>query len=63
MEVIYRILAITLGTPPKANEEFTWEYFDAKKGYHKITSTPLKFYKEYATVDVSQAISLIHDPR
>lgn len=66
MEEVYRILAITLGAPPKANEEFTWEYYSGEgktRKYHKITSTPLKFYKEYAQVDVSRGISLINDPR
>lgn len=28
MEEVYRILAITLGTPPKPDEEFTWVYRD-----------------------------------
>ncbi|SCZ89346.1 BZ3500_MvSof-1268-A1-R1_Chr1-1g01121 [Microbotryum saponariae] len=63
MEEIYRILAITLGTPPKPDEEFTWEYYDTKKKYHSVTSTPKSFAKDYALVDVSKAISLIHDPR
>ncbi|KAM0754251.1 bleomycin hydrolase [Meredithblackwellia eburnea MCA 4105] len=63
MEEIYRILAITLGTPPQPHTPFTWEYYDKTKKYHSITTTPMEFYKTYSTVDVSRAISLINDPR
>lgn len=67
MEEVYRILAISLGTPPKPDEEFTWEYYDKDKKYHKLVSTPLKFYKDFVTAsgggDLSRKISLIHDPR
>ncbi|KAK4702450.1 bleomycin hydrolase, partial [Phenoliferia sp. Uapishka_3] len=72
MEEIYRILAITLGTPPKPDEPFTWEYYSSSspdstlakdKKYHSVTMTPLDFYKKMGCVDVSKAISLINDPR
>lgn len=60
---VYRILAITVGTPPKADEPFTWEYYTKDKKFKSITTTPLEFYHKYAGVDVSLAISLINDPR
>ncbi|KAI5474493.1 hypothetical protein MNV49_003216 [Pseudohyphozyma bogoriensis] len=63
MEEVYRVLAITLGAPPKPDAPFTWEYYDKAGKYHKVTSTPLDFYKNYAQTNVSQAISLINDPR
>ncbi|ORY70780.1 peptidase C1B, bleomycin hydrolase [Leucosporidium creatinivorum] len=67
MEEVYRILAISLGTPPKPDDEFTWEYYDKDKKYHKLVTTPLKFYKEFVTAsgggDLTRKISLIHDPR
>lgn len=63
MEDVYRVLAITLGAPPKPNDTFVWEYYTTAKVYKRITSTPLSFYKDYSTVDVASAISLIHDPR
>lgn len=64
MAEVYRIMSITLGTPPKPDSEFTWEYYDKDKKFHSVTSTPLKFYHEHAAgINVSQAISLIHDPR
>lgn len=45
LEEIYRILAITLGAPPKPDEKFTWEYYDKKNKFHRIESTPLDFAK------------------
>lgn len=64
MSEVYRILSITLGTPPKADEEFTWEFYAGKdKQYKKVVTTPLAFYKDYGAVDILKNVSLIHDPR
>ncbi|KAL8292863.1 hypothetical protein RQP46_000557 [Phenoliferia psychrophenolica] len=66
MEEVYRILAITLGTPLKPEESFTWEYYSGTgkdKKFNSVTTTPLEFYHKLAQVDVSKAISLINDPR
>ncbi|CEQ42870.1 SPOSA6832_04741, partial [Sporobolomyces salmonicolor] len=63
MGEIYRVLAITLGAPPKPTDPFVWEYYSKDKKYHRVEATPLSFYKDVALVDVSRAISLIHDPR
>ncbi|GAA5874794.1 hypothetical protein JCM3774_003442 [Rhodotorula dairenensis] len=60
---IYRILAITLGQPPKPDDKFVWEYYDKKSSkYHRVETTPKQFYKDVG-VDVSQALSLVNDPR
>lgn len=60
---VYRILAITLGQPPKPDDKFVWEYYDKKSSkYHRIETTPKQFYKDVG-VDVSQALSLVNDPR
>ena len=58
MEEVYRILAITLGTPLKPEESFTWEYYSKDKKFHSVTTTPLEFYHKMAQVDVGKAISL-----
>ncbi|KAK4056955.1 bleomycin hydrolase [Microbotryomycetes sp. JL221] len=63
MSEVYRILAISCGTPPQPNEPFTWEYYTKDKKYHKVTSTPKDFARDYCLIDVSKSISLIHDPR
>lgn len=60
---VYKIMTVFLGTPPKPDEEFTWEYYDKDKKYHKITSTPVQFYKEYVDFDYANAVSIINDPR
>ncbi len=60
---IYDILVISLGPPPKADNEFTWEYVDKDKKFHSVKTTPLDFYKNVAGLDATQYFSLIHDPR
>lgn len=66
MREIYRTLCTTLGTPPKADEKFTWEYYDADKNYHSWTGTPLEFYAKFCVrkgMDPKDSFSLINDPR
>lgn len=60
---IYSILTITLGSPPKPDDVFTWEYQDKDKNYHISKNTPLGFYKEVVKFNVGEYFSLIHDPR
>lgn len=55
---------LSLGTMPKANEEFTWTYYDSKKVCHTLKTTPLKFMSDYTGKFTSNgACSLVHDPR
>ncbi|GAA5938841.1 C1 family peptidase [Sporobolomyces koalae] len=63
MSEMYRILAITLGAPPKPDESFVWEYYSKDKKYHRVETTPVSFYKDYCLIDASRNISLIDDPR
>jgi bleomycin hydrolase len=63
MKEIYKIMTVFLGTPPKPDEEFIWEYYDKDKKYHKVVSTPLQFYKDYVDFDYENAVSVINDPR
>lgn len=59
-----QVLAIALGTPPKPDETFTWDYLDKDGKYHCIKSTPLEFSKKYAgKYPYVESFSLIHDPR
>jgi bleomycin hydrolase len=63
---VYSTLCITLGTPPKPDAAFTWEYYDKDKKYQKYTGTPLDFYKAYGRrkgMDPKDSFSLINDPR
>lgn len=58
---IYRMLALTLGTPPS---EFTWTRKDTKGNIvSKKTYTPLEFYKEFAGNDLkNDYVMLMNDP-
>jgi bleomycin hydrolase len=62
---IYTIMAATLGTPPKPDAPFTWDYYDADSKPHTWKGTPLQFYKEFVDkrADPAQSFSLINDPR
>lgn len=63
VQEIFNILVITLGSPPKANDVFTWEFLDGEGKAHTVTTTPLDFYKSVVKFDAPQHFSLIHDPR
>lgn len=62
LEEVYRILAISLGVPPK---EFTFEYEakeadkDTKSKYQSLkTMTPLKFFNEYIGEELDNYVNL-----
>ncbi|GAA6006338.1 hypothetical protein JCM11491_004919 [Sporobolomyces phaffii] len=63
LKVIFRILTIACGAPPKPDEEFTWEFVDKAGKYRSLTTTPLEFARVHAGYDVSDAITLVNDPR
>lgn len=58
---IYRMLALTLGTPPA---EFTWTRKDSKGNIVSTKKyTPLEFYKEFAGNDLKNSyVMLMNDP-
>ena len=57
---VYRILAISLGVPPK---KFNFEYRDDDKNYHIDKDlTPKEFYKKYVDLDLENHISTINAP-
>ncbi|QPG75021.1 hypothetical protein FOA43_002361 [Brettanomyces nanus] len=63
LQEIYNILSLTLGIPPKPDEEIAWEYKDKNGNYGRIKTTPLGFYKDILGFKADQYFSLIHDPR
>ena len=71
MREVHCILTLMLGPPPKPDQKFTWEYYDANEKYHKVSKTPLDFAKELSSpssvrllnANVSQLFSLVNDPR
>ncbi len=61
LEVVHRILAIHLGTPPSS---FDWQWQDKDKMFHREGEmTPAEFAKKYVTVPVDEYVCLVHDPR
>lgn len=60
---IYNIIALSLGTPPKPNDPFTWEFIDKNGKYQHFETSPADFYKSHVKYDVSKRFSLLNDPR
>jgi bleomycin hydrolase len=61
LHVIYRILAIHLGTPPPT---FDWQWLDKDRTFHRDgISTPQEFATRYITLPLDEYVCLVHDPR
>jgi len=57
---IYRILAFSLGEPPKA---FDFEYRDEDKKFHRdLGMTPQDFFKKYVGLDLNDYVAIINAP-
>ncbi|EST06177.1 Peptidase C1B, bleomycin hydrolase [Kalmanozyma brasiliensis GHG001] len=64
MAEVYRLLVISLGTPPQPNDEFTYQYRNKHGKFVTIKSTPKRFLAEHTgSFDHKTRCSLIHDPR
>lgn len=63
LQTIHKILSLTLGVPPKPDEEFVWEYKDKDGNYGRIKTTPVSFYTDILRFKADQYFSLINDPR
>lgn len=64
MKQIYNTLCITLGSPPKADVPFDYEYYDKDGKFQRATVTPLEFYSKYTGPFLAKDMfSLINDPR
>lgn len=61
LAVLYRMLCIHLGTPPR---EFDWQWHDEDKNFHRDgVMTPLEFAEKYITLPAKEYVCLVHDPR
>lgn len=72
MQEVHRILTLMLGPPPKPDQKFLWDYYDANDKYHKVSKTPLELAKELSApaftrsiggANVNELFSLVNDPR
>ena len=61
LQVIYRILAIHLGTPPTTVD---WQWLDKDRTFHRDgILTPQEFATRYITLPLDEYVCLVHDPR
>src|SRR5437899_388086 len=61
LQLIYRILAIHLGTPPTTVD---WQWLDKDRAFHRDgTLTPQEFAAKYITLPLDEYVCLVHDPR
>lgn len=61
LSVVYRILAIHLGTPP---ERFLWQWTDKDRAFHRDGElTPTEFAARYVTIPIDEYVCLVDDPR
>lgn len=60
---VYNIIALSLGTPPKPDDLFTWEFLDKDGKYSHYETSPKDFYETHIKYDASKRFSLINDPR
>ncbi|KAJ1973476.1 bleomycin hydrolase, partial [Dimargaris verticillata] len=61
LEQIYRILAITMGEPPK---KLDWCFRDKDGKYHAHCDlTPVEFYHKHVQVHLPDYVSIVNDPR
>jgi len=61
LKVVYRVLSIHLGTPPR---RFDWQWTDKDGQFHRDEEkTPLKFAEKYVVTPIDDFICLVHDPR
>ncbi|QBM90993.1 bleomycin hydrolase [Metschnikowia aff. pulcherrima] len=60
---VYNIIALSLGSPPKPDDLFRWEFLDKDGKYVQYETSPRDFYKTHTKYDVSKRFSLINDPR
>jgi bleomycin hydrolase len=59
--VIYRILCIHLGTPPR---NFAWQWTDKDRNFHRDAEmTPQQFAAQYVELPVDEYVCVVHDPR
>lgn len=73
---IHTILTLTLGPPPKADEEFEWTFWDKDRVVRTVKVTPLAFARDVGSStplftpsvqisgrSIASMLSLVHDPR
>ncbi|MBM3223910.1 MAG: C1 family peptidase [Candidatus Tectomicrobia bacterium] len=61
LNILYRMLAIHLGTPPS---RFDWQWHDKDRAFQRDGMlTPQEFAAKYITLPIDEYVCLVHDPR
>lgn len=61
MRDVHAVLTIHLGTPPTS---FDWQWTDDDKVFHRDgVLTPQEFFARYVSIDLTQYVCLVDDPR
>ncbi|MCX7011797.1 MAG: C1 family peptidase [Candidatus Sumerlaeota bacterium] len=61
LSVVFRVLCVHLGTPPK---RFLWQWNDKDKAFHRDGElSPCEFAEKYLAVPIDEYVCLVHDPR
>lgn len=47
MKEVYSIMTATLGVPPKPNDKFVWDYYDADGKAGHWEGTPLEYFAAF----------------
>ena len=66
MGEVFNTISIALGSPPKPDEKFLWDYYDKDNKYHKWEGTPREYYDQFCkrkNMNPKDSFSLINDPR
>lgn len=72
MQEIVRILTLTLGPPPSATSDFTWQFYNKSNDLKTLSLSPLDFadslhdthgLRACGGTDVTALFSLVNDPR
>ncbi|MCG2801554.1 MAG: C1 family peptidase [Cellulomonas sp.] len=61
LQDVHAILTIHLGTPPTSID---WQWTDDSTVFHRVGElTPQEFFARYVTIDLTQYVCLVDDPR
>ncbi|RLV93689.1 Aminopeptidase C [Spathaspora sp. JA1] len=63
LQTVFNILALTLGTPPKPDDKFVWEFIDKEGKFNSLSISPTEFYLDHVAVDLGSYFGIMNDPR
>jgi bleomycin hydrolase len=58
MSEVWTVLSTTLGSPPRPDENFVWDYVDSAGKVHSWEGTPVEFFQTFTSKQYPVRISL-----